>query len=174
MYHSISALYGYSLCCITLTPGPPYSQSGGVEGWRAPKEREQVSKELTTAPPSFQLHPPPPLLFIPSFSLSLPSIQPSALIGRIMMAISPAPLSKPVQLYAHPSPAPGTPPLRAFANFLLSPCSSPQQHYNPPPTPPHPRRKSLTPDTGSGAKTSGKSGGEYGSCDKECKSNYAI
>lgn len=57
---------GYSACCITLTFGPPYSQSGVL----GTKGEKWVSKELTSPPRSFQRLA-PPLLFILSFSLSL-------------------------------------------------------------------------------------------------------
>lgn len=130
MYHSISALYGYSLCCITLTLGPPYSQSGEAGGWRAPKEREQVSKELTTAPPSFQLHPPPSPSSLYTLIFSLFALY--SALGADWPdhdGNQPGPSVK-ASPAIRPSP-PGTPPLLAFANFLPSPCSSPQQHYNP-------------------------------------------
>lgn len=137
-----------------INPWTPLFSERRGGGKRAPKEREKVSKKLTTAPPSFQLCNPPSFLLIPSFSLSSLAIQPSAPIGWIMMAISPAPLSKQVQLYT-PLPQ-GSPPLLAFANFLPSPRSNPQ-HYNPQP---HPGGKSLTPGTGSVAKKSYRSRGQ--------------
>lgn len=44
-----------------INPWTPLFSERRGGGRRAPKEREQVSKELTTAPPSFQLRTPPPL-----------------------------------------------------------------------------------------------------------------
>lgn len=99
---------GYWTCCITLTPGLPYSPSVGVGGSGLWKKRTYVSKELTSPPSSFQFWTPSSHSY--SHFLCLCFIQLYPVIGQIMMAISPAPLSKPAQ------------PLFLFANFLFFPC----------------------------------------------------
>lgn len=144
VYHSISALYGYSLCCITLTPRPPYSQSEGVEGASCSlgcslslgaKEREQ---------PRFLRSWQQPLPPFSSAPLPLSSLYPHFLSLALYSALGadwpdhdgnqPGPSVK-----ASPAirpPPPGTPPLLGFANFLPSPCSS--TIIPPDPTPPSP------------------------------------
>lgn len=60
---------GHSVCCITLTPGPPYSQSRGTGGGGDEGRENRFLRNWHHPLPPFS--PELPLLFILSFSLSL-------------------------------------------------------------------------------------------------------